>query len=120
MRGDESERARIDRARRGSPGKVQDSAIAQAVAQQFDNYLSQLLKDFSTIKEKVETLNGDRQDKTNAAIKVGQVTGVFEVRAEPTSRLAAAAPTMDEFNALVTDVQAVYAGINAIRTMLGR
>ena len=57
-------------------------------------------------KEKLEVLNGDRGDKSNAAVRLKHVQALLgAVPAEPTGNTAA-------------DIRAIYAALNAMRAAL--
>lgn len=70
-------------------------------------------------REKLEVLNGDRGDKSRAAMRLAAARALVEsLPVDPAAKPAAAAPTMAEYNALLADVQKVYAAINALRIAL--
>ncbi|MNL81015.1 hypothetical protein D3C87_2080110 [compost metagenome] len=67
----------------------------------------------------VEVLDGGRGDVLKAAARVGELATLpAMLAAEPQSRQVSAAPTLDEHNALVGDVHAIFAAVNALRAML--
>lgn len=65
----ESHEARINAARRGSPTGMQDQQVQRAVAQYLDRYLNQTLRDFATVKERLEILFGIRGKKEDRAVR---------------------------------------------------
>lgn len=57
-------------------------------------------------KEKLEVLNGDRGDKSNAAVRLKHIQALLgSVPTEPTGNAAA-------------DIRAIYAALNAMRAAL--
>jgi hypothetical protein len=110
----------IERHRRGS-GAVRDADLAGQVRSEVDRRLQSLMGDAQRLVQVVEVLEGGRGDPLKAAARVGELASLpAMVPGEPKSRQAAAAPTQAEFNALVTDVHAIFDGINAIRHLLER
>lgn len=121
-RGEESQIARMQRGRATSPMGVSDAAIEQAVARYLDRYIKQILGDYSQLQEKVAVLNGERGSSGNYAARLSMLQQIVEVvPAEPASRAAAGAtPTKEEFDALIADVHALFAGIAGLRFLLSR
>ena len=75
--------------------------------------------DPSLIREKIEALYGDRGG--NPAVRSSEVQTLLQLPAGPTSKAAAGAtPTKAEFDLLISDVHAIYAAFNALRTALER
>lgn len=72
------------------------------------------------LKQKIEILNGDRGDKTEAAARMKHIRALIELLpVDPSSKPAAgAAPTAAEFNALVKDVQQLFTAFNKLRQLL--
>lgn len=73
----------------------------------------------SIIRQKIEVLNGDRGDPNEAAARVKHIRALLStIPAEPKAVTVSAAPTAAEHNALLEDIRMLYAGINALRTVL--
>lgn len=72
------------------------------------------------LKQKVEILNGDRGDKTEAAARLKHLRAMIEMLpTEPTAKPAAGAtPTSAEYNALLKDIQQLYAAFSKLRALL--
>jgi len=70
-------------------------------------------------KEKVEILVGERGDKREAAVRRKHLLAlVGNLPADTSSRPVNAAPTAEQYNALLADVRQLYAAINALRVLL--
>lgn len=70
-------------------------------------------------KEKVEILAGERGDRKEAAARLKHLQAlVGSVPAEITAVPLTAAPTADQYNALLEDVRRLHAGFNALRVLL--
>lgn len=80
------------------------------------NPASQAQRDFERIREKVEKLTGERGDATKSlsAIRRGELAGL-----EIHSQQITAAPTQADFNALQTDVAALFELLVRISNTLG-
>lgn len=66
-------------------------------------------------------LTGEQGDPQQSAARMAHLKAlVAQVPREPSCRTVAAAPSMAEHNAMVRDVQALFAGFNALRTLLER
>ena len=76
--------------------------------------MNQLDRDFKRIKEQVETLTGERgpSNKPEAAIRRGDLVAFG--RRSIASTQANGAPTQEQFNALQSDLAAMYAAIVAL------
>lgn len=85
--------------------------------QQAQAMLSPLKKELEQLSEKILTLNGERAGE-RAAVRRQLLTPLVELRREPTSSRASAAPTQDEFNELVDDVRALYLTLARISALL--
>lgn len=71
------------------------------------------------VKEKVEVLNGERGNKADAAARLRHLQAlVTAVPASPSARAVTAAPTADDYNALLDDVRKIYDAMNAIRVLV--
>lgn len=72
------------------------------------------------LKQKIETLNGDRGSPDDAAARLKHVRAlVSNLPAEQASRYAVGAtPTKAEHDALVDDVQKLFSAFNALRVLL--
>lgn len=71
------------------------------------------------LKQKVEVLNGDRGNREDAAARIKHLRALIQqVPSAPSSRTVTTAPTMDEHNALVADVEKLFAALNAMRVLL--
>lgn len=71
------------------------------------------------LKEKVEVLNRERGERANAAVRLSEVRAMVNaVPGQPKAKTLTAAPTMDDFNALLEDVRRVYEAMNAIRVLV--
>lgn len=113
MRGEESSVQRGAQAGRGA--LVAGNAEAGRIVEQ---YIRNAIGDPRQLREKIEALNGERG--ASAAAKKSMLAAITEsLPAEPKSRLAAAdPPTKTEHDALVEDVHAIFAAINAMRVLL--
>lgn len=70
-------------------------------------------------REKLDVLNGDRGDKSRAAVRQAALRALVNgAPVDLTSKQVSAAPTMAEYNALQADVQALYSALNALRIAL--
>lgn len=70
-------------------------------------------------KEKVDILAGERGDRKEAAARLKHLQAlVGSVPAEITAVPLTAAPTADQYNALLEDVRRLHAGFNALRVLL--
>lgn len=115
-RGEEAQIAVASRGRTSNPMQITDAVLERAVAGYVDRYFKQMLGDFTQLREKIEILNGDRG--ANAAMRVPPIVQlVSQIPAQPTCRQSVA-PTADDYNALVKDVHALYAGMAALRFAL--
>lgn len=83
-----------------------------------DRQTAQIRRDFDQIKEKVETLTGTRGAKGNSAVLRQDLSRLTEI-GELSSKKVAAAPTMDDFNALVDDVHSIHRQLAAISRAIG-
>jgi hypothetical protein len=82
-----------------------------------ERYIRETLGDPKRLREKLEQLTGERGK--DGAAKKAQLEALTTLPAEPKSREAAgAAPTKDEHDALVADVHAIFAAVNAMRVLL--
>ena len=72
------------------------------------------------LKQKVETLYGERGNPEDAAARLRHVRALVNgLPVEPSSRAAAgAAPTKAEYDALVEDVQKLFAAFSGLRALL--
>jgi hypothetical protein len=84
-----------------------------------DRQTANILRDFQQIKERVETLAGIRGVSGDTAVRRKDLNGLKDF-GELVSRKVSASPTMDEFNALVTDVHAIRRQLDAISRLLER
>ena len=116
----EEHEARIRAAQRGTMGGSQDAAIQRAVSSYLDRYLGQTLRDFSIIKEKVETMRGERGTNDTRAVLRKDMDQLRFIPAEPESRTITGAPTEADYNALVRDMRLLYLRLNAIAVLLSR
>lgn len=76
--------------------------------------MNQSDRDFLRIKEKVETLTGERgsSKKPDAAVLRGDMT--FLSGLSMLSTPVTSAPTQEQFNALQADIAAIYAAVVAL------
>ena len=71
------------------------------------------------LKQDIEVLAGKRGSPDEAAARIKHLRAILlTVPAQPKASTVSAAPTMDEYNQLLEDVRAMYAGINALRALL--
>ena len=67
----------------------------------------------------VQVLAGKRGDRNKAAARIEHLRAlVAQVPAKPSAVTVGAAPTQAQYNALLEDVRDLYAGFNALRTLL--
>lgn len=83
------------------------------------NDFTQVQKEFDRVKEKVEKLTGERGDATGSLAAVRRADLRTLATVEMQSKQVAAAPTAADFNALQTDVAAIFAAIKKISNVLG-
>lgn len=115
-RGEEAQIAVATRGRQTNPMQMTDAALEKAVAGYIDRYFKHMMGDFKDIREKLATLNGDvGSDAAMRRPPIEQM--VSQIPAQPKCR-ESAAPTADDYNALVKDVHALYAGMAALRFAL--
>lgn len=70
-------------------------------------------------KEKLMVLAGERGREEDHALRKGAVLALVNAMdAAPTARPVDAAPTREQYNALVEDMNAMYGAINALRIAL--
>lgn len=72
------------------------------------------------LQEKIEVLDGSRQStaKRRAAVRIEDLSGLLDLSEKLKSGKVGAAPTMDEHNALVDDVQMVFNRLRAVTDAL--
>lgn len=114
MRGDESIEARIAKARRGSSAQAPDTQLQRIVGQHVDRVLAPLLRDFRTLKEKVEVLAGERGRREEYAVRRGDLARLGDMEKLASKPLAAAVPTQAEIDAIVRDVHRMHQRLSAI------
>jgi hypothetical protein len=72
-------------------------------------------------KEKLMVLSGERGRVEDHAMRKGAAIAlVTALDSAPTSRAIDAAPTREQYNALVDDLNALYGAVNAMRIALTR
>ena len=115
MRSDESARSKERNARRGSVGAGQE----QSLSIQLDRMLAPLMKRFQLVAEKVEVMNGDRQNaRAKAVIREEGLAPLRDIGRGTARKAAGANPTKEEFDLLVDDVRAIREALNAIAAQL--
>lgn len=74
------------------------------------------------LRQKVEILNGERGKRDEQAVRLKYLRALADmIPAQPESKPAAGAtPTKAEFDALVKDVQTIYAAFARLRATLPR
>lgn len=115
MRSEETQIARNQRGRQTSEaGGGRD--ISSMVVGLIDDYMARLRSSPTT--QKVEELTGDRGQ--DPAARLSQLRALIEqMPAQPDSRVAVGAtPTKAEHDALVRDVQKIFAAFNAMRILV--
>lgn len=117
MRGGESIEAQLQKARRGSVAAGSDAQVQRAVGQYIERNLGQTLREFSIIKEKVEILNGERGRAEDSALRRGNLKGLSQFPKMASSKVTSA-PTAEQFNALLSDVQAIHQRLALIAELL--
>ncbi len=72
------------------------------------------------LQEKVEVLDGSRQSGSirKAAVRIEDLSGLLDLPPTLKSTKVTAAPTMDEHNALVDDVQSLFNRLRALADAL--
>lgn len=77
-------------------------------------------RDFARIKEKTEILDGSRNNKVKAlaAVRFGDLAQLYKFPSAPTAKPLTAAPTADEYNALLDDLKRVYEVLGTIAARL--
>lgn len=69
--------------------------------------------------EKVAILAGERGSRGEAAARLKHLQALVQnVPAEPKAQTVTAAPTMEQYNALLEDVRTLHAAFNALRVLL--
>lgn len=69
----------------------------------------------------LQILAGQRGDIGESAARIKHLQAlVAQIPREPKSRKLDAAPTAEQYNDLIADLQLVYAGFNALRIVLDR
>lgn len=74
-------------------------------------------------REKLETLDGSRGKEAirRAAVRIENLAGLLELPAKlKSAKAAGAAPTKEEFDALVEDINQVYLRLKAVAEALQR
>lgn len=67
----------------------------------------------------LQVLAGKRGDRGEAAARIKHLRAlVASVPAQPGAVTVSAAPTLEQYNTLLEDVRGLYAGFNALRTLL--
>tara|TARA_Y100000296_G_C4937876_1_gene139921 strand:+ start:160 stop:423 length:264 start_codon:yes stop_codon:yes gene_type:complete len=79
-----------------------------------DAQLDALVRDFSWVKEKVETMNAERPRALGQAAVRRQDIGELALLAPKSESAAGSTPTQAEYDALVADVHRI---MNALRTI---
>lgn len=117
MRGSEKVEAQIQKARRGSVAAGSDVQLQRAIGQFIDRNLSQTLRDFGIVKEKVEILTGERGKIEDAAIRRGSMKALSQMPAMKAAKVTSA-PTAEQYNALLSDVQSIHQSLSVIADLL--
>lgn len=86
-----------------------------------DAQVTQMLRSFARLTEKVETLTGERGDakRSLSALRRGELTPLASLATSMKSKQISAAPTAADYNALQQDVEAVYGAIVLLSNLLG-
>ena len=77
-----------------------------------DQRLVRIINDFGGIAERVKAMSGEVSSAEGKAVRAGQLQVLASITATPKTREVTAAPTADEFNSLLKDVQELYAKIS--------
>jgi hypothetical protein len=86
-----------------------------------DSRLAQMVRDFGRIKERVETLTGERgaNDRAMSAVRRGELRPLATLAEDMKSAQITAAPTQADYNALQKDVAALYGAMVLLSNLLG-
>ena len=77
-----------------------------------DQRLVRIIGDFGAIAEKVKAMSGEVSSAEGKAVRAGQLQVLASITTAPKTKEVTAAPTADEFNSLLKDVQELYAKIS--------
>lgn len=119
MRGGESVESQIRKAQRGSVAAAGNTELQRIVGQFIERNLSSTLREFALIKEKVEILTAERGNVKDFAVRrrdLGRLSQISKMK----SKKVSAAPTAQEFNALVEDIQDLHRQLAAIAEALNK
>lgn len=115
MRSDERAKAKAAGARRGYVGAEQNTDLAIQV----DRMLAPLMKRFSLVAEKVEVMNGDRQNAAGkTVVRYSNLSPLSDIGKGRSKKAAGSAPTKAEFDALADDVREIREALLAISAQL--
>lgn len=117
MRGGEPIEAQIRKAQRGSVAAGSDAQLQRVVGGFIERNLGRTLRDLAIIKEKVEILTAERGKPADAAVRRGHLARLKQIPPLSSAKVTAA-PTADEFNALVDDVHGIHQQLAAIAELL--
>lgn len=86
-----------------------------------DAQLTQLMRDFQRIKEKVEVLNANRGGSgyPRAGVRREDFNAIAALAKTMQSAQVTSAPTATDFNALQKDVAALYGALVQVSNILG-
>ena len=86
-----------------------------------DAQLTQLIRDFQRVKEKVELLNANRgaSGYPRAGVRREDFTAIAQLASSMQSAQVTSAPTAADFNALQKDVAAIYGALVQVSNLLG-
>lgn len=86
-----------------------------------DAQMAKMVRDFARIVERVEILTGERggQNKPASALRRGELLPLASLASGMKSKQVTAAPTAADYNALQTDVAAIYGAIVQLSNLLG-
>lgn len=81
--------------------------------------LAPLKKRFELVAEKVEVMNGDRQNaKEKTVVRYSMLSPLSDIGRGTSRKAAGSTPTKAEFDLLVDDVRAIREALNAIAAQL--
>lgn len=104
--GNEQARARAQQARKTQGGVGIDMATERAIATIVERIMSQRTSEQAKTVEKIMVLLGERGEYTDSAVRRGEL--MLNMERLPT---ATAAPTMDQYNALVNAFNALLVAL---------
>ena len=79
-----------------------------------DQRLVRIISDFGGIAEKVKAMSGEVSSVEGKAVRAGQLQVLASITTATKTREVTAAPTADDFNSLLKDVQELYSKISQV------